>query len=391
MTALLFGIYQIFKKPWIFFITTAMLTISLVVSVYSLVVYDAYHYPTRQAQKVLNYDMGDVYKIEFGFSVLGIRLEDIDDVETLLMGLEEITGISSWGGYYFNNNDKENKLYVNQSLIDLCDIKGADNKELKYDYFGIEKNYGIAFIGEELSERYPIGSVYLDEETGCQYMVVDIVKKDSLWLPDSLFGGSAVNLNDCIILDLDYATEKKDNKLYLFNACNNLLFVGRDSGVKDEVEAIIKSTGLDISGIFSLEELYSSYEKEAMDRAGEDYLLPLILLTSAIIVSVITSKMSLLSNKKDYGIMISNGFTKANLIGIVVSENLIKCVCSYMICCLYWEIQYINMDSFTRVLYTDMRGFRILIFVIVCVLSCQYPVRYLLKIKPTELINRREL
>ncbi len=51
--------------------------------------------------------------------------------------------------------------------------------------------------------------------------------------------------------------------------------------VKDNVWKLINNRGLSIDGIVSMETLCSSYEKEAMDNAGENYLFPLILLISA--------------------------------------------------------------------------------------------------------------
>lgn len=128
-----------------------------------------------------------------------------------------------------------------------------------------------------------------------------------------------------------------------------------------------------------------------MDNAGENYLFPLVLLISAVIVSVVTSKMSLLTNKKDYGIMITNGFTRMDITTMVITENVIKVLTAYLICMIYWMIQYINMDTVTKNLYEDMWLFKIIIVIGIIVLSCENPVRYLLKIKPIELINKKEL
>ncbi|MCM1288730.1 MAG: hypothetical protein NC240_10505 [Clostridium sp.] len=391
MNTFLFGIFQIFKKPWVFLITTAMLAIGLAVSFYSFIVYDSYHYPTRQAEKALSYDINHVYKINFGIAMLGLNTDDFDKISELYDKIGDIKDVECHGGYFFHTNGKKNKLYLVPSLAHLCNLRNAENKPIDFAYDGGEGEYGKAYVGMELSGEYPVGSVFYDEETDCEYMIADVIREDSLWLPDDVYGDSAVNLNNAILLDLKYATGKPGNGVYLFNACNHLLIASDNPDIKDELLALCENLEININGVLSLGTMYLAYEKEAMDRAGENYLLPLVLLLSAMIVCVITSKMSIMAGKRDYGIMISNGFTKVNIIGMALTENIIKCVCAFTACMLYWQIQYMKMDDFTRILYKDMSVFRICLFLIILIIACEFPVRYLLRSEPLDLINRVEL
>ncbi len=367
------------------------MSVGLIVSFYSFIVYDSYHFPTRQAKKVLNYDLDDIYKINFGMHMLGLHSDDFDKLDKLYGQIEDIQGIDYWGSYFVGGNGRADILYVYPSLTGLCDIRTNDNLALAFDYNNMQSGYGIAYVGADLSKVYPVGSKYLDEETGCEYIISGVLKDGSKWLPDDLYGSSAMNMNQALLLDLNYAIAQPENKVFLANA-SNYLFIGAESdSVKDSLNALLNKLELDVDGIVRLGSLYSSYEKDAMDQAGENYLLPLILLLSALIVSVITARMSVMASKKDYGIMLSNGFHKANIIGIILTENIIKCCCAFLICVLYWAMQRLNMDEFTKTLYKDMFGFRFALFFVILFLMCEFPVRYILKSKPTDLLSRREL
>lgn len=391
MNTFLFGIFQIFKKPWIFLITVAMMSIGLIVSFYSFIVYDSYHFPTRQAKKVLNYDINDIYKINFGMSILGLHSDDFDKLNKLYEQIGDIQGIDYWGGYFVSGNGIADILYVYPSLTGVCDIRTDDNLALAFDYNDMQAGYGIAYVGTDLSKVYPVGSKYHDEETGCEYIIAGVLKDGTKWLPDDLYGSSAMNMKHALLLDLHYAIAQPGNKFYLANASNFLLIAAKNDSVKDRLNALLNKLELNVDGIVPLGSLYSSYERDAMDQAGENYLLPLVLLLSAIIVSIITARMSVMASKKDYGIMLSNGFNKANIIGIILTENIIKCCCSFLICILYWALQRLNMDEFTNALYKDMFGFRFALFFIILFLMCEFPVRYILRSKPTDLLSRREL
>lgn len=390
MTTFMFGLYQIFKKPWTFVVTTAMLTIGLIVSFYSLIIYDYYHYPTKQVENVLKYDMEDVYKVNFGFTIIGLHENDVDNMFNFIDSLGDIEGVEAWGGYEAEMQGDTNTLYMCPSLIEMCGLENAEGKPLCFDYSEVE-NAGIAFVGSNLSGMYPVGSIYYDEIKECEYIVADVIKPGSKWLPARLFGDSNMELDDTIILDFDYAVRQPGNQMYVVNISNTILVAGNTDNLEEQIQAAVQKSGLDIDGVVSFEKMYSAYEKQSMSNAGENYLLPLILVLSAVITSVIASKMAMLSNMKDYGIMISNGFTKNNIIGITLTENAIKCFCAFCICILYWRLQYLKMDEFTRALYEDIWPVRYGSIIIIYVLMSQFPIRYLSGKKPYELVNQKEL
>ena len=389
MTVILLGLYQALKRQWIFVVTTVMMTIGLIVSFYALVVYDSYHLPTKKAKEILNYDIDNIYKINFGTTILGLNDEDIIQAKRLYNLIKQHPDIIGCGGYFYSYSN-QNKLYVNEMLIDLCKVRNINGEQLTFDYTYIGSGVGIAFVGENIAEQYPLGSYYYDKEMQCQYYIAGIVDQESEWLSNDLLSANNMNLGDYIILDLDFALEHPVNELYYYNAFCNFVLIAENNIEMHQIENIINEISLDIDGVYSLKDLYLSYEEEAMNMAGEDYILPFVLLLSAIVVAVITSRMSILSNTKDYGIMLSNGFTKIELIVIVCVENIIRCFCSYLLAVVYWEIQYLNMDSYTRILYDDTSTYRFLIIMFILLLTVEFPIRYLLKNKPIELITTNE-
>ena len=98
----------------------------------------------------------------------------------------------------------------------------------------------------------------------------------------------------------------------------------------------------------------------------------------------------MLSNKRDYGIMLSNGFTKPELIGIALIENVLRCLAAFLISALYWRVQYYNMDKFMRILYMDVTWAMFIVLVIIFAVMSEFPVRYLLKNNSCDMVNKRE-
>lgn len=388
MTSVLFGIYQIFKKPWVFLITTAMLATGLIVSTYSLLVYHHYHYPLRCAKRLMNYDVDKVYSIDFGITMLGLHAGDAEHLKAFVDSMGRMDGIRAWGGYYAQDDASVRKLYLMPSLLPLCSLRDAENRQISFAYGEAEQRYGRAFVGAELSASYPVGSIYHDEESGCDYVIAGVLQEGSEWLSDGLYG-STLNLDEGVVLDLDYMLS--EDSFYLLNACANLLIAGEGDGIREEVSRLAEESELDITGVTDLDTQFKCYARDAMRNAGESYLLPFVLLFAAVSVSIITSKMSVLENRKDYGIMISNGFTRGGIIGVALTENAAKCVCAFLVSVLYWRIQYRGMDTFMRELYEDMFMLRFALFLIIAALSVQFPVRYLLRSRPYELLNKKEL
>lgn len=390
MTIFILGLVQIFKKPWVFLLTTAMLAVGFIVSTYSFLVYDSYHYPSKMAKKTLNYSLQDVYKLDFGVKIQGIHPEDIAHVKELLNSLGNMDGVEACGGYYYFDDGNINKLYVSGSIVNLCRAYDSDGMPISLKHEGAEMQYGIAYIGCDLSKSYSVGDIYYDEYTDCNYMIVGILNDKSVWLPEDLYGGEAVSLEKSVLLDFDYAVSENGSSVSYLDICNNLFFVGHGKNIEKNIKDIVLNSGVDVVNIASLKTKFTAYEKESMNNAGENYLFPFILLFAAVMVAAITSRMSMLSNKRDYGIMLSNGFTKPELIGIALIENVLRCLAAFLISALYWRVQYYNMDKFMRILYMDVTWVMFIVLTIIFAVMSEFPVRYLLKNNSCDMVNKRE-
>ena len=95
------------------------------------------------------------------------------------------------------------------------------------------------------------------------------------------------------------------------------------------------------------------------------------LIITTMITIIISNKISILEEKKDFGIMLVNGYTKRNIYNIILVENMIKCIISITVVIIYWILQYIKCDDeFTKTLIRFIFKNNIIIMLTVSIIIC---------------------
>lgn len=379
-----------YKKRWNGIITCIMLAIGFAVIGYSLMTYCTYNYPEQQSKKVLSYDTDNVYKID---TYLMLGLPDLDNMKLIIefcSSLGQIDGVKANGAYYLQEDYVTGigKLYMSSSITSLCNLKDSDGRTINLE--SQDSNKGIAAVGVNLADEYPVGSIYYDVDSECEYLISAIISEESSWLADQLNDETTIVLDDVIVLDLD--TFMENGNLYLFmNAVTNMYFVADSDAVCDEVYKMADEMGLKLNGIHSLKQIFKINAADAMYYANEVYLMPAILFVASLVAIWISIMMTMIVNKQDIGIMLSNGMTRLNIVMMIICENIIKCIFAFLLSAIYWKIQYNKMIDLMKTIYHDVWGVRVSLLLFTIIIASILPSLYIIRKKPYTLMMTSEL
>gem|GEM_PF-3379670 len=242
---------------------------------------------------------------------------------------------------YTLSNDLE-VLYINPTLWNLCNISLSEgvppddlvfpDEEDNYQYFIYLGNEykGAVELGEKFTTTNPFFS------STCE--VAGFIEKGSQWInPDISF---QLNLNS-YSFDMDYT-------VVMINAYN--VYEALFSTTQDisEAEELIKETadkyGLDVL-VGSLKDLHKNSFEEYEIIIG--YLAPLIgvVLFSAFAIMTCMQTVAIYNSQKDYGILLSTGFMRADISKIVIYKTVITAILSLAITSIVTSLNVSNWVS----------------------------------------------
>lgn len=324
-----YSIYQLYKGKRITLITMAMVIISFCVLEYTVFDYFAVRAGKYYAEEIIPYGDDEVYRIDvskYGFCSSGESLENINKFYREVKNLEDL----EYCGLY--SNDEGETIYV---YGDVMTLFGIDLEEYQSSEI-IEDDRANVWIGSGLLNDYSIGDEYIfDMWTRCK--VVGVIPSNKKMLSGEFYQyGEIVDLDNKIIVQMESVP---DADMYLPTGLNNFYFCINEQmdidEVLDEIYSIGEKCNIDISGITSLKTIYKNVEKQLVSEAGERYLLPVVMLVSAVIGMMIATMISIKINKKDAGIMVANGMPIKELAGIYIFENIIKIVFALVVAYFY--------------------------------------------------------
>lgn len=239
---------------------------------------------------------------------------------------------------YINENQAQ-VLYIDNTLSSMCNIYDTNGNRITNKITNEE--YIPLYIGNNLRNVIPVGTVLSSykrikvnnrfQKEKIKFKVIGILQKDSKWLEDINIEvmNSVIDLDNKFVAIQPYNSEdnmgrclytlKGDNAKKIFNkdvmksARDNKLLVKANT-VKEEVSNTIKSDikELKVYIVFAV----------------------FIILVSVLAISSI-STVSLLLRKRDYGIMYANGMSMQDVRKIVITENIVKILVSFILSQLY--------------------------------------------------------
>lgn len=342
------AICQIYKRKLFSLMTVLMMAVAVAVMFYSFVIYSFFHYPLHQARRILNDDMRNVYKLEYRTVLAPVPEEELSELCMFFDEMNGLEGIHKCGMYAGCYNYAENiqELYVQRNITDLCKLQTVQGQAVSMSK---EEAYGSAYVGSELANRYPKGSIYITAD-GMKYMILGVLDKDAKWLFEEP-GDAVIDLDNAVLLDYDYLLNEDLN--YIKNGVNNYYFVTEDAAVPSIVMGLAEKHRLNFYGISDLKNSYLSYIKSDVLAKGESYYFPILLYVASVIAIMMAATTAFLSNKADYGIMLVNGMTKRQVMVVIILENLFKMLVSCVVAAAYWFFNINKLDSTFHIVILD--------------------------------------
>lgn len=376
-----YGICQLYKNKILTLITLAMLTLSFAVMEYAGMVYLTYSYSRYKAKGVIDFPYGNIYSINLQKYTTGFcNFDDMDKLLRFYRELGKIEGISHAGMFFDNTENDINILYVSEDILPLCGI------DIEFsDVDGI-----CSVAGENKSMSCPIGTKLTDYMSGYTLNITGIIS-DRKFISGNYFSsaGKIIDLDDYIIASLDDIIAL--DKIFLINGLNDLLYVVDADADKDRVKQDIYnlaySLEIDIYDINDVDTLFDNMAKEAYEKAGENYLMPLALSLCAIISMIVASYISIIKSRRDMAVMLSNNMTRRDLKAIIYTEISIKILISFILSILYWIVKSIGFDAQTKEMFFMLMPYYIAGMIFTCIVICLFLKGHINKQTPLDMMG----
>lgn len=319
-----YALCQLYKNKIQTIITTIMIALSFIVITYAGITYLQFIGDEWKAGKVVKGDFKDIYHINLvNYFVAGG--DEIYLLNELYQWMQEQPELEWCGFYYYYEEDKI--LYVSGQILDMCGIEVEKTEEKS------------AWVGYKRQADIPVGSEFKVQDI--EFKAVSCLDENCRFIDEAFVSGIAalITLDDYVIVDLDVMI--KENPSEITNGIvNNLYYevkTGSDAGLfEKKLREKSDELGLDIYGINNLKALFKASARDAMEKAGERYLMPLVLVLCACAALCVCSMQSYQINRHDSSVMLSCGMTRRDISGIYTCENLIKILAGYSLSLMYW-------------------------------------------------------
>lgn len=320
----MYSVFQLYKRKHITLITIVMVVVSFCIMGYYIFDYFAIRAGEFYAKKYVTYDEEEIYRIDISkYIVCNVGEDRVNAIYDFYDAVKSMDGIEGCGAYYLDTYAEiDNVVYVYGDVMEIFGLKLED-----YCSDG-DNTYGCVWVGSELADEYAVNSNYISSFDGLTYNVTGIIPPDVGILSDSFYTyGEIVKLDDRVVVKLD---DTECSKLMLPMCLNNFYFaLEKDSDIDEvinRIHEIGKEYDIDINGIISLEHMFDENVYRIIESAGQTYLLPFVMLLSSIIGLIISTMISIKTNKRDSGIMIANGMTIREVSGIYFFENILRVI-----------------------------------------------------------------
>lgn len=218
---------------------------------------------------------------------------------------------------------------IQKELLGIGNIKISET-ERKY-VESLSENERIVFLGCNYRGTYKEGDFldYYDGDDISRIRIAGFLDKGSRWIhQEQLFGGSygewdqytldntALVIAGSLEKELKTVASSRSNDIYL--ECESDKF----TEVSDEIKNYCYKEGINVSVINYGDEI--TQKKEQSNILDDTVFIAAIMITILAIISVAASNIVYcLMNKENYAIMLANGMCKADIVWMIVAQNII--------------------------------------------------------------------
>lgn len=285
---------------------------------------------------------------------------------------------------FYENSKEADVLFLDNQLVDICQLLDVNQQKISLKE---DEEYTDMAVGYERQKELPVGTRLYDMFTGRKYKVTQVLKKGSAFLPGSLFSSMEPELS----LDYSFVTIPNDrwvkggySSAYQVYQ-NNIYYIAdeKEEGQRlaGQVEKAAKDLGQWVE-VKSFPRLVGEYRKIQQGERVPMLIFVLILLFLSIMNIFLSTLISLLSQKKELGIMLACGITKKEIYRILFVENLLRFLTAfcpaYALMCFYHSRGLEN----NMAVVVKILPFLIVILVILLLIAAMLPVFFFRKKYP---------
>lgn len=317
------------------------------------------------------------------FDATGINFSELKTFEEYVKINQKILE----NGVYKDYPERSQVLYVDEALLPL--VKGGISA-----FASTQSTYLPIYASEVFKDVVPVGTFLTDERTGEMYEVVGYFSKGSQWVEeDDLTRYPLVSLDGWFIAP--FSDEGRNDILTQLSSLHNtyvLLSETADEKIlEQEICSYSFSHGFSATAI-SLSEEYELYRSETDTFTSRQIIIAIFISMMALTSIIAVFTTNTLLKRRQYGILIANGFTQKDIAFCIAAEIAIIVFSSTLVA---WIIKFVefrnNTDVFREVLMTAHIQYTLpvclLIAVILVILATLFPAFKLFQYQPGDLIG----
>ncbi|MCR1842370.1 ABC transporter permease [Murimonas intestini] len=317
------------------------------------------------------------------FDATGINFSELKTSEEYVKINQKILE----NGVYKDYPERSQVLYVDEALLPL--VKGGISA-----FASTQSTNLPIYASEVFKDVVPVGTFLTDERTGEMYEVVGYFSKGSQWVEeDDLIRYPLVSLDGWFIAP--FSDEGRNDILTQLSSLHNtyvLLSETADEKIlEQEICSYSFSHGFSATAI-SLSEEYEIYRSETGTFTSRQIIIAIFISMMALTSIIAVFTTNTLLKRRQYGILIANGFTQKDIAFCIAAEIAIIVFSSTLVA---WIIKFVefrnNTDVFREALMTAHIQYTLpvclLIAVILVILATLFPAFKLFQYQPGDLIG----
>lgn len=335
-----------YRRRWFHLIEIIIISLSMGVIMYSLKnIYYTYQ-GIIAAEKLIDFPLENVYNIKFG-SASNISFDGSVNICNFVDDLVENSEFEHVGRFFYEgrmlkNNETEISgeiMYVDKEICMLSEIKSSiTNKAIALETGN--DNIGIA-VGDDLKDKMPIGSIWIDDYSGVNYQVTDYIKKNDEWFVSQVINGEGIQiLNTTIVAEMTTQMSDEDKMFRGYSFMNNVFLI-TDKYDKEQLKEIIFQYGdkhnlsVYVNSVAELEDIYINENKYYFAQINLQAIIFVVMSVIGLYIQII---LSFESHRNMFDIMRRFGleYKQAKLIYALI----------YGVICLFGIAVYFVLDKY---------------------------------------------
>lgn len=322
-------------------------------------------YQQKVFENSLGYDMSEVLHLDYQYTEENPEFADVltqfTDYIAELPGVQSVGQFDATGMYFSELKASEEYRAINAEIVkggkyaahaDITQLLSVDENLLPFVKGGISEytettsGYLPIYASEVFKDILPLGATLTDERTGETYELAGYIPEGSQWVEeDDLIRFPMVSIDGWFIAP--FSADSETDIMTQLSCLHNTYVLLSDSADMDYLKQAIAEYSLQHgfeATAYTLAEEYELYrlETEAFTTRQIALAVFISLMSVSSIIAVFTTNTLL--KRKQYGILIANGFTVKDIALCIATEITVIVLSSTLIA---WGMKFVEFQRST--------------------------------------------